>query len=54
MRTDITLPELERKLDGLKEDGLYHLSRGEYERISGMNDAALGLLAEFFRKVRSA
>lgn len=47
MRTNITLPELERKLDGLREGGLYHLSRGDYELMFGMNDAALGRLRNF-------
>lgn len=47
MRANITLPELERQLDGLQEGGLHEISRVEYERLFGMNDAAMGRLRNF-------
>jgi len=49
MRTNITLPELERQLDGLQEGGLHQISRVDYERLFGMNDAAMGRLRNFSR-----
>jgi hypothetical protein len=47
MRMDITLPQLEKQLEGLKEGSLHQISRRDYERLFGKNDAALGRLRSF-------
>ena len=47
MRRDFTLPELEKKLDGLAEGALHQMTRRDYERLFGKNDAALGRLRNF-------
>ncbi len=42
-----TLPELERQLDALAEGGLHRITRRDYERLFGENDAALARLRNF-------
>lgn len=46
---NLTLPELDRKLDELPEGALHHISRKDYEHLFGFNDAALGRLRHFAR-----
>jgi len=43
----LTLPELDRKLDNLPEGAVHQIARGDYERLFGFNDAALGRLRNF-------
>lgn len=52
MRRNFTLPELEAKLDELKSGTLVQISRGDYERLFGLNDAALGRVRNFARAHR--
>ena len=46
-RRDLTLPELERAIDALEEGALHHITGRDYERLFGVNDAALGRLRNF-------
>jgi hypothetical protein len=43
----LTLPELDRKLDNLPQRAVHQIARGDYERLFGFNDAALGRLRNF-------
>jgi hypothetical protein len=43
----LSLPELDRTLDELPEGALHHITRKDYERLFGFNDAALGRLRIF-------
>jgi len=43
----LTLPELDRTLDELPEGAVHHVTRRDYERLFGFNDAALGRLRIF-------
>jgi len=52
MRRNFTLPELEHKLDELKGGTLLRIGRQDYERLFGLNDAALGRLRNFARSHR--
>lgn len=49
MRRDFTLPELEQELTTLREGAVHRMMRGDYERLFGENDAALGRLRNFAR-----
>jgi hypothetical protein len=44
---DFTLPELEQVLDALYEGAQHHITRQDYERLFGANDAAVGRLHNF-------
>ncbi len=46
-RRDFTLPELEDRLDALAEGALLRITRNDYRRLFGLNDAALGRLRKF-------
>ena len=46
-RRRLTLPELEEKLDALSMGGLHRITRRDYERIFGLNSAALGRVRNF-------
>ena len=48
-RRIFTLPELEERLRELREGTLLHISRRDYERLFGLNDAAVGRLRNFAR-----
>ena len=48
-RRNFTLPELEHNLDALREYGLLQITRNDYERLFGQNDAARGRLQNFAR-----
>lgn len=52
MRRNFTLPELEHRLDELKGGALVQISRQDYERLFGLNDAALGRVRSFARSHR--
>jgi hypothetical protein len=43
----LTLPELDQRLDGLAEGALHKITRRDYERLFGVNDAARGRLCNF-------
>ncbi|WP_271615327.1 hypothetical protein [Bradyrhizobium sp. CCBAU 51627] len=47
MRRNFTLPELEQELTNLREGAIHRMLRGDYERLFGENDAALGRLRGF-------
>jgi hypothetical protein len=47
MRPRFTLPDLEQRLRELQDGALVEISRGDYERLFGFNDAALGRLRNF-------
>ena len=47
MRRNFTLPELEAMLNGLEEGAIHNLPRGDYDRLFGENDAAVGRLRNF-------
>ncbi|AWM11101.2 hypothetical protein [Bradyrhizobium symbiodeficiens] len=49
MRRNFTLPELEVMLNGLEEGAIHDLPRGDYERLIGENDVAVGRLRNFAR-----
>jgi hypothetical protein len=49
MRSNLTLPELEEKLDGLAEGTLLQISARDYRRLFGTNDAAAARLRNFAR-----
>jgi len=46
-RRNFTLPDLEQRLDALAEGALHQITRRDYERLFGENDAALGRLRNF-------
>ena len=46
-RRNFTLPELEHNLDALTEGDLLQITRTDYERLFGLNDAARGRLRNF-------
>lgn len=48
-RGKFTLPELEGKLEALRNGALVQIDRTDYERLFGLNDAALGRLRNFAR-----
>lgn len=52
MRRNFTLPELEDRLDELKSGTIIQISRRDYERLFGLNDAALGRVRNFARAHR--
>jgi hypothetical protein len=52
MRRNFSLPELEDKLDELQGGTLVQISRRDYERLFGLNDAARGRLRNFVRAHR--
>ena len=43
-RRNFTLPDLEGRLDALAEGALHQITRRDYERLFGVNNAALGRL----------
>ena len=47
MRAKFTLPDLEERLQALADGATIQISRFDYERLFGMNDAALGRLRNF-------
>ena len=47
LRWNFTLPELQEKLDGLAEGGLFHISARDYERLFGSNDTGAARLRNF-------
>ncbi|OAE99924.1 hypothetical protein AYJ54_32065 [Bradyrhizobium centrolobii] len=47
MRPKFTLPDLEEKLQALQDGALVQIRRRDYERLFGLNDAALGRLRNF-------
>jgi hypothetical protein len=47
MRKDYTLPELQEQLNGLKEGELFGVSDADCERLFGLNDVAMGRIANF-------
>lgn len=49
MRSRSTLPNLEERLQELQDGALVQISRRDYERLFGLNDAALGRLRNFAR-----
>ncbi len=49
MHPKSTLPDLEERLQELRDGGLVQISRSEHERLFGLNDAALGRLRNFAR-----
>ena len=46
-RRNFTLPELEQRLDALAEGALLQITRRDYERLFGLNDATRGRLRNF-------
>jgi hypothetical protein len=46
-RRNFTLPDLEERLDALAEGALHQITRRDYERLFGVNNAALGRLRNF-------
>lgn len=48
-REDFTLPDLEARLGALAAGAVCQISRHDYERLFGHNDAALGRLRGFAR-----
>ncbi len=46
-RRNFTLPELEHNLEALTAGDLLQITRKDYERLFGLNDAALGRLRNF-------
>jgi hypothetical protein len=48
-RPDFTVPDLEDRLRALPAGALLRISRQDYERLFGLNDAALGRLRNFAR-----
>jgi hypothetical protein len=49
MRRNLTLPELQERLDGLTAGSLFEISSRDYERLFGTNDAAVARLRNFAR-----
>ena len=49
MHPKLTLPDLEERLQELQDGALVQISRSDYERLFGLNDAALGRLRNFAR-----
>jgi hypothetical protein len=49
MRPKFTLPDLEERLQALESGAIMQISRNDYERLFGLNDAALGRLRNFAR-----
>ena len=49
MRSNFTLPDLETRLQELQDGALVQISLRDYERLFGLNDAALGRLRNFCR-----
>ncbi|MCP3463372.1 hypothetical protein [Bradyrhizobium sp. CCGUVB23] len=49
MRAKFTLPDLEERLEELQAGALVQISRRDYERLFGLNDAAIGRLRNFAR-----
>ena len=49
MHPKLTLPDLEQRLQELQDGALVQISRRDYERLFGLNDAALGRLRNFAR-----
>jgi hypothetical protein len=47
MRRDYTLPELQAQLDALQEGDLFGVSDADCERLFGVNDVAVGRIANF-------
>ncbi|MDA9440223.1 hypothetical protein XH98_14060 [Bradyrhizobium sp. CCBAU 51745] len=48
-RREFTLPELQERLDELGDGAILQIGRHDYERLSGLDDAALGRLRNFAR-----
>ena len=48
-RRNFTLPELEHNLEALTAGGLLQITRRDYERLFGLNDAAMARLRNFAR-----
>lgn len=48
-RREFTLPELEQRLDELGDGAVSQIGRRDYERLFGLNDAAVGRLRNFAR-----
>ena len=49
MRRNLTLPELQERLDGLTAGSLFEIGSRDYERLFGTNDAAAARLRNFAR-----
>ena len=49
MRSNFTLPDLEKRLQELQDGALVQISPCDYERLFGLNDAALGGPRNFYR-----
>ncbi len=49
MRWELTLPELQEKLDHLAEGGIFQIGAQDYERLFGTNDVAAARLRNFAR-----
>jgi hypothetical protein len=49
MRSKLTLPDLEERLQELQGGAIVQITRCDYERLFGLNDAALGRLRNFAR-----
>ncbi|HLZ01078.1 MAG TPA: hypothetical protein VKR55_02885 [Bradyrhizobium sp.] len=47
LRWNFTLPELQEKLDGLVEGGLFQISARDYERLFGSDDTCAARLRHF-------
>ena len=47
MRRNFTIPDLESKLEALSEGAIFAISACDYERLFGVNDAAVGRLRNF-------
>lgn len=47
MRRNFTLPELESRLHVLTDGEIFTVSSRDYERLFGLNDAAVGRLRNF-------
>lgn len=47
MPQDFTLPELDETLASLPHGALHHITRSDYERLFGVNDAGLERLRNF-------
>jgi hypothetical protein len=52
-RRNFTLPDLEERLDALAEGALHQITRHDYERLFGVNNAALGRLRNLMRFLRA-
>jgi len=49
VRRNFTLSELDAELNELQDGAYVQISREDYERLFGLNDAALGRLKNFAR-----